>query len=326
MEPWTGPSLVTFARGWMEPRVLLTGAELDLFTLLSHEPLTAAQVAERLGSDLRALTMVLDALVAMELLAKRDEVYTCAPSVAMWLSSDAPQTVLPMLLHFAHVFHNWANLTDRVGRPAAAVTPEEERLRAFIGAMHVISQASAQEVVSAAPPGDATRLIDVGGGSGSFAIAYLRASPTLRATIFDRAPVVEMAHERLTQAGLLDRADLAAGDFYADELPGGHDLALLSAIIHQNDHAQNVALYGKCFRALVPGGRLVIRDHVLSPDRTRPKAGALFALNMLCATPGGNSYTFAEIRAGLAAAGFEGVELVQADERMNGVVVARRAG
>lgn len=326
MESWTGTSLMGLARGWMEPRVLLTGAELDLFTLLSREPLTAEQAAARLGSDLRALTIVLDALAAMELLAKRDGVYGCEPSVAVWLSADSPQTVLPMLLHFAHIFHNWAQLTDRVGRPASAAPPEEERLRAFIGAMHVVSQANAGEMVAVAPPGGATRLIDVGGGSGSFAIAYLQASPTLRATVFDRAPVVAMARERLASAGLLDRADVAPGDFYADELPGGYDLALLSAIIHQNDHEQNVALYGKCFRALVPGGRLVVRDHVLSPDRTQPKAGALFAINMLCATPGGNSYTFAEIRAGLEAAGFEAVEQVQADERMNGVVVARRPG
>jgi predicted methyltransferase len=95
----------------------------------------------------------------------------------------------------------------------------------------------------------------------------------LRATIFDLPPVVEMARERMTREGLLDRVSLVAGDFRVDDLPAGHDMALLSAIIHMNSLEQNAELYGKIYDALDPGGRLVIRDHVMQPDRTEPKAG-----------------------------------------------------
>jgi hypothetical protein len=85
-----------------------------------------------------------------------------------------------------------------------------------------------------------------------------------------------------------------------------------------------VELYRKVLRALVPGGRIIIRDHVLESDRTRPRSGAVFAINMLVSTSGGNSHTFDEIRDGLTQAGFERVRLLVEDKHMNGLVEALR--
>ena len=115
---------------------------------------------------------------------------------------------------------------------------------------------------------------------------------------------------------------LVAGDFYQDAFPPGHDLAFVSAIIHQNTPEENVGLFGKVLAALAPGGRIVVRDHVLSPDRTQPKVGALFAINMLVARNGGNSYTLDEISHALAAAGFERIRLLNPDSHMDGLVEA----
>ena len=146
----------------------------------------------------------------------------------------------------------------------------------------------------------------------------------MTATLFDLPDVAEMGRARITDAGLMDRVTIVAGNYYTDVLPAGHDLALVSAIIHMNSPEQNVALYKKIFDALVPGGRIVIRDHVMKPDRTIPKAGALFAINMLVGTPGGGTYTYDEIKTGLTAAGFENVNLIQESEIMMGLVEALR--
>jgi predicted O-methyltransferase YrrM len=170
------------------------------------------------------------------------------------------------------------------------------------------------------------RLLDVGGASGTYTMALLDAAPGLRATLFDLPHVIPLARERLAAAGTLDRVELVAGDLERDALPGGHDLVLLSAIIHSYSLAQNLDLYRKCLAALVPGGRLLIRDHVMSPDRTQPKAGALFAINMLVNTRGGGTFTLEEITDGLTQAGFERIRLVQSGEVMNGVVEAFRPG
>jgi predicted O-methyltransferase YrrM len=157
-------------------------------------------------------------------------------------------------------------------------------------------------------------------------MAFLRACPSARATLFDLPHVIPMARRRLTAAGLDERVRLVAGDFATDALPAGADLAWVSAIVHQNSRAQNRDLFGKAFAALTPGGRIAIRDILMEDDLTRPVAGALFAVNMLVATEGGGTFTLAELREDLVAAGFVKVALVRQDEAMNSVVVAKKPG
>jgi len=316
--PITIQTILDLSRNFMESRILLTGAELNLFTLLAPKPLSAEEVASRTGANLRALTILLDALAAMELLLKQEGRYSCPPAISPLLSEKTPESILPMVHHMAHVWQRWSNLTERVkGREEPAKPNESQEANqtiAFIGAMHTIAAKLAPGIVAAVNPGTARNLLDVGGASGTYTLAFLRAVPGMRATLFDKPEVIPIARRRLGEAAVLDRITLVGGDFYRDEFPPGHDLALISAIIHQNSPGENLDLYRKVFRALVPGGRIIIRDHIMEPDRTRPRDGAIFAVNMLVATRGGNTYTFEEIHAGLVQAGFVRVRLLQQGE------------
>jgi len=326
--PANPQEILTLSRNFMECRVLLTGAELDIFMHLA-ESSSSKDLAEKHGWHERPLTVLLDALTAMGLLIKEDGLYRTDPVLLPILRSDSRQTILPMIRHAATIWKNWSNLTRIVtetggveGTPGSFKDPVDQK--AFIGAMHVVGRARAPKIIEAVKPESARRLIDVGGGSGTYTIAFLQSSPEMSATLFDLPDVVDIGRERITEAGLMDRVELVAGDLYTDSLPAGHDLALVSAIIHMNSPEQNVAMYKKIFDALVPGGRIVIRDHVMNPDHTAPKSGALFAVNMLVATPGGGTYTFEEIKSGLTAAGFKNVKLIQEDDPMMGLVEAYR--
>ncbi|MRR15048.1 MAG: methyltransferase domain-containing protein [Deltaproteobacteria bacterium] len=321
-------AILKLARQFMESRILLTAAELNLFSLLDRAPATARDLADRLHADLRGLTILLDALAAMDLIVKREDgAYQSSPEAAAFLSDESPRSVQPMVLHAVHLWENWSELTGKV-RPVQSSAEEsqgakkDDGLEAFIGAMHVIGAPLAQRIVAAIEPGPAENLIDVGGASGTYTLAFLRAAPKMTATLFDRPAVISLARERLAEAGMQSRVRLVPGDFYKDELPGGHDLAMLSAIIHQNSPAQNVELFRKVYRALVSGGRLIIRDHVMEPGRARPKAGAIFAVNMLVNTKGGSTYTFDEIEKGLEEAGFIKVRMLRSGEQMDALVEA----
>jgi hypothetical protein len=326
MGKYSAEKILALARNFMESRILITGAELDLYGLLAPAPLSAGEVAARLGAELRPLTTLLDALAAMGLLRKGAGRYQTEPSAASLLRADAPGSVLPMVLHSASLWWSWSTLTDKVAgegkHPTARDWGDPRQVRAFIGAMHVVGAPVAERLVAVIKAGQARSLLDVGGGPATYTLAFLRASPALRATLFDRPEVVEMARERIAAAGLLDRVNLVGGDYSTDDLPGGHDLALLSAIIHSNSTAQNLELYRKVLAALQPGGRLVIRDHVMEPDRVNPAAGALFAINMLVGTSGGGTFTFEEIESSLREAGFVEVRLLQKGERMDGLIEA----
>jgi len=329
-----GPGkILKMAQGFMESRILLSAAELNLFTLLSVKPLTLKEINDKINGDAKALTTLLDAVAAIGLLQKKDNAYFCEPDTAKYLTDDSPATVLPMVLHASSLWTRWARLTNLAkGAPQPAqdinFLRHGKELEAFIGAMHSIGEPMARQIVSEINPGNAVSLLDVGGGSGTYTIAFLRAVPELEATIFDMPPVIEMARTRLAGAGLIDRVKLIGGNFYSDELPVGHDLVLLSAIIHSNSPEQNLDLYIKIFRALNPGGRLLIRDHVMDPNRVRPINGAIFAINMLVGTPdgGGGTYTYDEIASALTEAGFADIRLIREGEHMDAVVEAYKPG
>jgi predicted O-methyltransferase YrrM len=316
-------------RAYWRSRVLLTTAELDLLTRLDESPDTAERLAADLDLDERATTRLLDALVVLGLVLKEAGRYAPSESGRL-LSTRHPRSVRPMALHLATLWESWSGLTETVrsGRNERHVPVNEgdaARREAFILGMHVLGREQAGAFAAAYDASGFRRLLDIGGATGSYAQAFLERWPGMGAVVFDLPPVIELARKRLGEEGLLDRIDLVPGDFYEDELPGGCDLALLSAIIHQNSREQNVELYRKVLRALEPGGALLVRDCVMDGARTSPPPGALFALNMLLCTEGGDTYTFGEMREDLEAAGFGAVRLVQEGEYMDGLVEARPA-
>lgn len=313
-------------RSFMKSRILLTASELDVFTLVDDAALSAEELARKTACDLRALTRILDCLVTFGHLEKTEGLYRLTEKGAPF-SAKHPESVLPMVLHMAHIWHNWHHLTETVqcGRNPqrqSIVHSGDKALRAFIGAMHVVGRTLAGEIAASLDLSPYRRLLDIGGASGTYTIAFLEREPSLEAVLYDLPDVLPMARERLEAHGLLSRVRLVAGDFYTDPLPSGCDLALLSAIIHQNSPEENVALYRKIRDVLDPGGCLLIRDHIMEPDRTHPPAGALFAINMLVNTEGGDTYTFEETKAALTEAGFRKVELLRTGERMDCLVQA----
>ena len=134
-----------------------------------------------------------------------------------------------------------------------------------------------------------------------------------------------VARERIARSGFGDRVDLVEGDFYDDPLPSGADLAWVSAIVHQHAREDSRALFAKVHAALAPGGRIMIRDIVMEPNRIEPAEGALFAVNMLVATASGGTFTMDEYTEDLQASGFRDVKLPIKDAWMNSVVEAVKA-
>ncbi len=314
------------AMDFMRSRIILTAAELDLFAHIENGESTAAKLASDLDANERALCRVLDCLVTFGLLDKAGDTYSLTQEGAT-CSSRHPESTHPMLLHISRLWYTWSGLTEVIKKGPASEEKRPEPMdpesrRAFIGAMHVIGRTLSEEIAGSLNLAGFKKLLDLGGGSGTYTISFLRNNPKMRAVIFDLDDVIPMARERLASEGFLERTELAQGDFYRDELPKGCDLALLSAIIHQNDAEQNLNLYKKVFRALDRGGMILIRDHIMDDSRTRPPQGALFAINMLVNTRGGDTYTLGEVKEGLEAAGFENVKMLRTGERMDCLVCA----
>jgi len=326
---WKMDELLERVRGFQGACIIAAAAELDIFTVIGDKPATAAVVAARIGGQPRATAVLLDALVAMELLTKRGDAYRIPADVADLLAEDSPVNVLPGVRHQANCLRRWAQLAQvvKTGRPAdrtPSIRGQAGDCEAFIGAMDNFSTVVAPQVIEKLMPLRFQRMLDIGGASGTWTAAFLRAVPEATAVLFDLPDVIPLARHRITAAGLIDRTTLVPGDFYTDPLPGGADFAWLSAIVHQNSREQNRALYAKIHSALAAGGTLAIRDIVMDASRTKPPAGALFAVNMLVGTGGGGTFTLDEFKEDLGSAGFTGIRLVHRDEGMNSLVTAKK--
>jgi precorrin-6B methylase 2 len=326
---WTADDVLSMARGYQRSCVLAAAVELDVFTVLGADRGDAETIARRAGADVRGMTILLDALAALGLLTKHDGVYEVPESLRPLLCDGAGDGVLAMTRHQANCMRRWMQLAQvvRSGQPAVrspSIRGEEADRAAFIEAMNDINRAVARPLVEELGITDFEHLLDVGGASGTWTMAWLDMNPRARATLFDLPHVVPLADARLRERGYSERVRLVAGDFAVDQLPGGADLAWVSAIVHQHSRAENRALFERIHAALTAGGRMLIRDIVMDGSRIAPVGGALFAVNMLVGTSGGGTFTFDELAEDLAAAGFGSVRQLRSDQWMHSIVLARK--
>jgi SAM-dependent methyltransferase len=304
---WTPRALRDVAMGFQQSRVLLTAVELRVFSLIGGDALASDELASRTGADPRAADRLLNALCAMQLLVKEGGRFRNTGDSRRYLD-DASPDYLAGLGHTASMWHTWSGLTGSVreGKPAlrAPINDRGESwLAPFIAAMHYRAALQAPRVAELVGLDGVRRALDVGGGSGAFAMALARRQPGLEAVVFDLPNVLPLTRKYVAEAGLTGRVSTAAGDYLSDPLPGGFDLVFLSAVIHSNASDQNAALLRSCAAALNPGGRVAVLDWIMDDDRVAPPGGALFALNMLVATDHGDTYTEREIRGWMAGAG-----------------------
>jgi ubiquinone/menaquinone biosynthesis C-methylase UbiE len=312
----TEESIRATAYAFQGSRILLTAYELGIFSVVSDRTVSSHDVAGALGTDWRATDRLMNALAAMGLLAKEQDTFRNSPSASRFLVPSGPD-YMSGLMHTVHLWDTWSTLTEAV-RTGTSV-PARQRHRedptiwteAFIAAMNDRARKQAPVVAAQMTLREGMRILDVGGGSGAFAAAFVRAQSGVTATVFDLPEVLPLTGKYVGAEGLLAQIELVAGDYLTDELPVGFDLVFLSAIIHSNSPDQNRKLLQKCSRALNPGGTLVVQDFIMDENRTDPPAGAFFALNMLVATAAGDTYRESEIREWMKDAGLSEMQRME---------------
>ena len=294
---------------------LHAAVRLDLFGAIGEERLTGAAAAARAGGDERGVTTLLNAVVALGLLEKRDGLFANTEAGKAFLVKGAPRYVGYMIRHHANLVDSWGRLHEAAlagtpVRPRASEGGAGHELEDFILGMHNNTAAFAPRAAREIDLGGRRRLLDLGGGPGTWSIAFAAANPGLAATIFDLPATRPFAESTVAGAGLGERIRFHEGDFTTDEYPRGHDVAWLSHVLHGEGPATAREIVARAVAALEPGGLVMIHEFVLEDDKAAPLFPALFSLNMLAGTPGGRSYSRAELEGMLAAAGARDARLL----------------
>jgi predicted O-methyltransferase YrrM len=215
-------------------------------------------------------------------------------------------------MHIANLWPRWSTLTDcvRAGTSVETSGRDGHWVKTFIAAMDRNAKERAGAVTKAIGSSGTKRMLDLGGGSGAYSIAFARAIPGLKSDILDTSDVIPLAQEYIRKAGLSDRITTRVGDMLRDPLGENYDLILASAICHMFSPEENRELFQRAYDALAPGGQLVVQDFILEASKTAPRAAALFSLNMLVGTRAGSSYSEPEYASWLRSAGFVDVRRV----------------
>jgi ubiquinone/menaquinone biosynthesis C-methylase UbiE len=311
-------------RGFMASRAILTAFELDLFTAVGDGG-TAQQIAGRIQCAVRATEILLNALVSLKLLQKSGDNYTNTALAARFFVEGTPDSARMAQLHMANLWKRWTTLTEAVKAGTSVAPPAGNgSVKPFIAAMDHNARGRARAVVQAVEVNGARHLLDLGGGSAAYSIAFAKAAPGLQAEVVDLADVLPIAQEHIRKAGMADRITTRAGDMLTVALDAGkYDLVLLSAICHMFSPEENRQLLARAYQALAPHGRLVISDFILDADKTAPRFAALFALNMLVGTRAGASYSEPEYDAWLKEAGFGETKRVRLPGPANLMIAAK---
>jgi cyclopropane fatty-acyl-phospholipid synthase-like methyltransferase len=207
-------------------------------------------------------------------------------------------------------------------RPEQVNDRDNEWLNSFIDAMHYRARYNADAYISRIPTRGVRSVLDIGGGSGVFSMAFVRKEKDLTATVFDLPNVIPITRKYVRKEKLTGRINTAAGDYNTDQLPKGFDMVFLSAIVHSNSYRENARLVKKCAASLNKGGKIIIKDQVMDESRLKPVRGALFSLNMLVGTKGGDTFTDREIKEWFAGAGIKfsrRINITDGDSMMIGI-------
>lgn len=285
--------------------ILLTAAHLNLFGWIGNQERSPRALATQFGGSAAGWEIFLNALCGMGLMRKRRDQYAHRAFAARFLTRDGMARLLPGY----DAWNIWGGLALALteGKRPAMQKPfvtDRSKAKRLLYSLDVDAQEIAPYLIKKLPLSRSTTLLDVGGGLGTFSIAFCRHYPRLRATLVEHPRIVPLTRRAVREAGMARRVQVVGADFSRDALPKGFDTVFVSNVLHAHGVGANQSLLLKLQRCLNPLGRLIVRDVFMSRQRTAPEWGALFSVLLLLHTPQGRCYALDEIRAWLRQAGF----------------------
>ena len=308
---WNRGDLLSTSSAYWKGCALQAGVRLGVFTALDDERLHLDEVVGKIEADPRGTEYLLNALAAMDLLIKDGAYYANSQQAQELLSKNSKMYMGHIILHHHHILDGWAQLDLAVknGAPVQKRSYGEDVEReSFLMGMFNLAMGIAPLLAAQVDLSGRTRLLDLGGGPGTYAIHFCQANPELSTVIFDRSTTEPFARKTVAQFGLSERIDFAAGDFNSDPISGGpYDAAWVSHILHSNSPQECQQLINKTVEVMKPGGLVLIHEFVLEDTKDAPEFAALFSLNMLINNPGGRSYSEGELKEMLLNAGVKDI-------------------
>jgi SAM-dependent methyltransferase len=307
----TPEPIMRLASGFMAAKHLFAASELGLFEALADSPTTIDGLAARTGLTRRAARISADAMVALGLLEREGDTYRNADVAAAFLSGRGPADLRPFLKFWDKISYPvWCELAEALARgPSQEIFELDDELQEVASAgIEAILAGPAAALPKTFDFSRHRRLLDVGGGTGSWSIAVAQAYPHLEATVFELSTVADVARKRIAAAGLASRIGVVVGDAMIGALPPGYDVFLLANLIHYWSPDENRALLRRVRGAAEAGSSLLLADFWTDPTHTKPVQAALMAGEFAVHLRNGDVYSVEELRGWLDETGWRFIQ------------------
>lgn len=304
--------ILQLATGFMTSKHLFVANAVGLFEHLADGPLVLDELARRTAVPRRTIRILADAMVALGLVERTADGYQNRPVASAYLAGRTPADLRPLLRFWDRIsYPTWLNLKESV-RSGQAQTRQgrfsAEDQQVFSEGVEALTAASAAALAASNDFSRHRRILDRGGGTGSFLIAALHRHGEPRGTLFELPTVATIARQRLDREPVGPRVDVVAGDFFQDALPTGHDAIIVANVVHLFSPEQNAPLLRRARQSMAEGGRLLLVDLWTDPTKTRPLPAPLMAGEFLMLAGDGDVYSEEELRGWLQASGWRPVE------------------
>jgi predicted O-methyltransferase YrrM len=315
--PQTDPTEIYRYRDGIYAVDLLIAAivHLDFFTWLAEHPSDKAAICSGLGLADRPTDVMLTLFTTLGVIERRDGRFHVTASGTEHLVKGSPWYLGP---YYASLkdrpvtrdlltvlkTDKAANWGSSKGEKEWAKAMEDEAFASqFTAAMDCRGAYLGQAMAKLLELKGRQRLLDVAGGSGIYACCIVAAHPHMRATVFEKPPVDEVARQHIAKRGFADRVSVVAGEMFTDAFPADCDCQLISNVLHDWDIPKVQQLLASSYRALPPGGLLIIHDAHINADKSGPLPVAEYSVILMHSTEG-KCYSISEMTEYLHAAGF----------------------
>jgi len=319
--------ILDIASGYWNACALHAAVKIGLFTALGAQARTCAGLAGELECNETALELLCNALTAMGLLVKEGERYANTEAASQHLVGGSDQYLGDIVLHHHHVVDAWNRLDEAVlhGGPVDKRSfGEEEERRRFLLGMQNLANLNGPRLVKHVDLAGRRRLLDLGGGPGTYTLFFCLANPHLDAVIFDRPTTEPYARPVVEHPKLAGRVRFVAGDFLADPIEGPFDAVWISHVLHSHPPETCRELLAKVAAAMEKGGLLLVHEFFLNDTKAGPLFPALFSLNMLVNNGRGRSYSAGEMTTLIEGAGFTDIRRLPYQGPNDGYVLQGR--
>ena len=305
--------IVQVATGFMAAKFLFTASEIGLFEALVNRPLSLDGIAERVRVPRRTARMVADAMVVLGFVERDGDHYRNSPVASAFLSGGGPADFRPFLRLLDRViYRKWEHLGDsvRAGHGAAGRfqfdSTEEEEI--FSRGVEALTAGDAHALPQTYDFSRHKRVLDLGGGTGSFLLPLVERYPSLECTLFELPAVARVARQRLAAEPHAGRIRIVEGDFSRDAIPQGHDACILAHLVHTQSVDHILGVLANLRKAMTPGARLLLVDFFTDSTHTNPPAAALLSGEFMVVSGEGDVYSEEEMSGWLKQTGWSALE------------------